>query len=63
MKQKYFILTTLLSVIFLIFFLSPGTKSSLKNEFLVMINKTSYPHEDLGETTSLSNIIKDMAGA
>ena len=60
MKQKNFILATLLSVIFLILFLSPGTKSSLKNEFLVILNKTSYPHEDLGVTTSLSNIIKDI---
>ena len=60
MKQKYFILTVLLSIIFLVFFLSPGIKSSIKNEFLVVLNKTSYPHEDLGRATSLSNIIKDI---
>lgn len=60
MKQKYLILITLLSIIFLILFLSPGTKSSLKNEFLVLFNKTSYPHEDFGKATNLSNILKDI---
>lgn len=60
MKAKYLIIFFISSIILIIFFWSPGSKSSLKNEVLVLLDKTSYPYEDHGKANTLSNLLNDL---
>ena len=58
---NFLILTFFISIISIILIFSPGIKSSLKNEYLLVLNKTSYPHEDYGRRNNISNILNDIS--